>query len=439
MTAVPRYSQFLNDLLNRLAVSWPSGATDEEPTDDKDLVEACSRLLAGSGEVRSVMLARSLLKRLNAMDDTALEGAMSEIARAFGPPSQILRAALNELDPDDPVSVRRLHAASEPRSQELLRRLNQAPGGTSALVALRARLLKLRAAKPDLKALDGDFHHLFSSWFNRGFLDLQRIDWSTSAEILERIIQYEAVHAISDWEDLKRRVDADDRRLYAFFHPALPHDPLIFVEVALTARVSETIDSILSQDRSPLKPQQATTAVFYSISNCQKGLTGVSFGNFLIKQVVDDLRRELPEISSFVTLSPVPGLRRWVEAVLTRSSQHPLPDRLRPLASALLACEAEPEALRSDALVELAAIYLVNAKRQNGTPADPVARFHLGNGARLDRINLTADSSLRGQRDSWGVMVNYRYELDDIERNQDAFATRTEVVASDQVRQHIRS
>jgi malonyl-CoA decarboxylase len=222
----------------------------------------------------------------------------------------LLAAALDE--PDD-ERIEMLHAASEPRRQELFRRLNLAPSGTAGLVRMREDMLGHLPAHPMLKAVDRDFNHLFASWFNRGFLVLRPINWSTPAIVLEKIIRYEAVHAITDWDDLRRRLDPPDRRCFAFFHPALADDPLIFVEVALTREIPAAVAPLLAPSRPPLSPGEATTAVFYSISNCQRGLAGVSFGNFLIKQVVEDLRRALPNLTTFVTLSPVPGFAEWID------------------------------------------------------------------------------------------------------------------------------
>ena len=236
------------------------------------------------------------------------------LARDYGPDREKLSQAIEtwRAQPsDDDASD--LHFASEPRRQELIRRLNRAPGGTGELVAMRADLLNVLKANKDLAALDRDIVHLLSSWFNRGFLVLRRIDWSSPANILEKIIRYEAVHEIRDWDDLRRRIDPVDRRCYAFFHPTLVDEPLIFVEVALTEAIPGAIAPLLAEDRPPVAIDRARTAVFYSISNTQRGLGGISFGSFLIKQVVEELQRELPKLENFVTLSPVPGLMQWLK------------------------------------------------------------------------------------------------------------------------------
>jgi malonyl-CoA decarboxylase len=323
---------------------------------------------------------------------------------------------------------------AEPRRQELIRRMNLAPRGTSQLVAMREDLLTAMKADPALAVADADFRHLFGSWFNRGFLTLQRIDWSTPAHILEKIIRYEAVHAITSWDDLRLRLEPADRRCFAFFHPALAGEPLIFVEVALTRDVPSSIAPLLSIARVPVAPERASTAVFYSISNCQRGLRGISFGNFLIKQVAEDLKRELPSLNTFVTLSPVPGLCRWFA---TLRSQNDMPDSA--LASALGEIDPPgwhrtPSRVLRESLSRAAVRYLFQAKDATGKPIDSVARFHLGNGARLERLNWMGDVSENGLAQSAGFMVNYLYDLAAVQHNHEAFANHGEIVASPEMR-----
>jgi malonyl-CoA decarboxylase len=318
------------------------------------------------------------------------------------------------------------------------RRLNLAPNGIATLVAMREALLGMKRQDRDLAAVDADFAHLFGSWFNRGFLVLRPISWSTPADILEKIIRYEAVHHISGWDELRRRLAPEDRRCFAFFHPQLPNDPLIFVEVALTRDMPANIADLLAEDRAPINAEDATTAVFYSISNCQEGLRGISFGNFLIKQVVEDLRRELPKLDTFVTLSPVPGFAHWLER--ERQTEHS--DALSVADKAKLAALDEedwpgrPEiaAALQPVLTAAAAWYFLRARTPDGRVLDPVARFHLGNGARLERINFLADRSPRAMRQAYGLMVNYLYRLGDIEANHEAYAARGEVVTTPQIR-----
>jgi malonyl-CoA decarboxylase len=304
---------------------------------------------------------------------------------------------------------------------------------------MRADLLSMMKGNKDLAALDRDVVHLLSSWFNRGFLVLRRIDWSTPANILEQIIRYEAVHEIRDWNDLRRRIDPADRRCYAFFHPAMPDAPLIFVEVALTETIPGAIAPLLAEERQPVAVERARTAVFYSISNTQRGLGGISFGSFLIKQVVEELRRELPKLDTFVTLSPVPNFMQWVK----EGKDVPLSDDERKLLESLDTPDwfenAELTAQLRPVLEPLAAHYFLKARTPKGRLIDSVARFHLGNGARLERINWLGDLSPKGLRESAGIMVNYLYRLDDIEKNHEAYANEGEVVASSAVKKLVKS
>jgi malonyl-CoA decarboxylase len=317
--------------------------------------------------------------------------------------------------------------------------LNRAPGGTRELVALRSDLLDVKDGHKDLAALDRDVVHLLSSWFNRGFLVLRKIDWSTPAIVLEKIIRYEAVHEIRDWDDLRRRIDPVDRRCYGFFHPALVDEPLIFVEVALTEQIPGAIAPLLAEDRQPVPIERARTAVFYSISNCQRGLGGITFGNFLIKQVVEELRRDLPKLENFVTLSPVPGFMQW----LKEADDLPLTEEDRKLFETLeqpgWADDPALAAQLRSALEPLAAYYFLKARTKKGRLIDPVARFHLGNGARLERIDWLGDISPKGLRESAGIMVNYLYRLEDIEKNHEAYANKGEVAASSAVKKLLKA
>src|ERR1700738_3391734 len=385
-------------------------------------------------------MAREVLDRYRHLDEASRLSFFETLVRNYGPDQERLAQAIEAWrarPTDDDASD--LHFASEPRRQELIRRLNRAPGGTSELVAMRADLLRLMNGHKDLAALDRDVVHLLSSWFNRGFLVLRRIDWSTPANILEQIIRYEAVHEIRDWDDLRRRIDPVDRRVYAFFPPSLVDEPLIFVEVALTETIPAAIAPLLAEDRRPVPIERARTAVFYSISNTARGVGGLSFGTFLIKQVVEELRRELPKLENFVTLSPVPGFVQW----LKQASDVPVTDEDR----ALLAYLDEPDwfdnvelasQLRS-VLEPLAAYYFLKARTAKGRLIDSVARFHLGNGARLERIDWLGDLSSKGLREAAGIMVNYLYRLEDIEKNHEAYANQDEIAASSAVKKLLKS
>ncbi|WP_417684924.1 malonyl-CoA decarboxylase [Roseibium sp.] len=406
---------------------------------EKPIAELCDALLSGRGEASGVALAGEVLSGYQQLDKTAKLKFFQTLRDSFGADVEQVRqaaAALNA-DPDDQMLLRRLHAVSEPKRQELIRRLNLAAGGTKALVAMRSDLLDFMREHPDLRDVDRDFEHLFSSWFNRGFLVMRRIDWQTPANILEKIIEYEAVHEITGWDDLRRRIGLEDRRLYAFFHPALVDDLLIFVEVALTREIPGAIGPILAEDRNELPAGEATTAVFYSISNCQKGLRGISFGNFLIKQVVEELRRELPSLKTFVTLSPVPGFARWLGQAMGEDSnpaRDVLPDELfAELKQPDWPMNTDTADRLAEVMPGLCAHYLTKVKDRKGRPVDPVARFHIGNGARLERVNWQGDLSANGLNQAHGMMVNYLYDLKYIERNHEAYAAQGTVATSSTV------
>ncbi|WP_375453871.1 malonyl-CoA decarboxylase [uncultured Methylobacterium sp.] len=418
-----------------------------------ELVRLCEDLISRRGEASGVALARLILDRYATLGAAERHAFLRLIAVEFDADHGAVDAAIAAYRAE-PSRARLgdLHAAAEPRSQELIRRLNLAREGTLSLVRMREDLFDLRRTlredgEPALidaaDSLDSDFEHLFASWFNRGFLVLRPVDWTTPAHILEKIIRYEAVHEIAGWDDLRRRIEPADRRCFAFFHPALVDEPLIFVEVALTSAIAPAIAPILSQAREPLAPKAATTAVFYSISNCQKGLAGVTFGNFLIKQVVEDLTREIPTLKTFVTLSPAPGFARWLDrerrADVPQGLVHEDVEALRLLDDPEWPTDkAKADAVRK-ALLPAAAAYFLRAKNERGRPLDPVARFHLGNGARLERINFLGDTSDKGLKQSFGLMVNYLYDLSAIEKNHETYANLGTVSASGAVSRELRA
>ena len=433
------FSDLLTSISERGRTLLRRVGSSDDPPNATDLIELCEALLSGRGEASGTAMAREGLDRYRHLGEAERLAFFQALASSYGPEREKLakaikawRAEPNQADASD------LHFASEPRRQELIRRLNRAPGGTGDLVAMRADLLDLMKGDKNLATLDRDVVHLLASWFNRGFLVLRRIDWSTPANILEKIIRYEAVHEIRDWNDLRRRIDPVDRRCYAFFHPALVDEPLIFVEVALTETIPGAIAPLLAEDRELVSIGRARTAVFYSISNTQRGLGGISFGNFLIKQVVEELRRELPKLENFVTLSPVPGFMSWLKT----ASDLPVSDEERPLLARLDEPDwwknAELEGQLRSIVEPLAAYYFLKARNAKGRLIDSVARFHLGNGARLERINWLGDTSTKGQRESAGIMVNYLYRLDDIEKNHEAYANDGTVVASNAVKKLLK-
>jgi malonyl-CoA decarboxylase len=392
------------------------------------LVALCEALLAERGEYASAALARDALAAYQGLDERSREAFFDALARQYSPaPDAVARAAAAYQSDSSPANLAALQAIVEPQRQELFRRLNMAPGGTAALVEMRKTLLAGLRAHPQWRVVDSDLMHLLRSWFNRGFLRLERIDWRTPALVLEKLIAYEAVHAIRGWWDLRRRLEGD-RRCFAFFHPQLPDEPIIFIEVALTRGMSAHVQPLLDQRAPVVSPAQADCAMFYSITNCQEGLRGISFGNLLIKQVAEELRRELPHLRRFATLSPIPGLRRWLE----RSADQELLARIADPAWHL---GEVPETLEKN-LMRLCAYYLLHAKQADGEkgakaePLDAVARFHLGNGASLERLNWMGDSSEQGLARSAGMMVNYVYWLAEVEKNHERYFREHFIAAS---------
>jgi len=366
------------------------------------IMQDCQELISSRGEASGLALASGIFVALGRLDAQQLAEFVAQLDRELGVDHADLARAIEHYQ-SDPDAAAQVHHASEPRRQELFRRLNSAPNGTLELIRLRERMLDLDIDRAIRRRVDQDFVHLFTSWFNKGFLTLTQVDWTTPADLLEKLIQYESVHEIQGWDDLRRRL-AGDRRCFAYMHPAVPNEPLIFVEVALVKGIASAITPLLNEPESD--PVDADTAVFYSINNCQRGLAQVSFGNFLIKQVVHQLREQLPQLKTFVTLSPIPGLRRWAE-------QHQV----------AMDTASDPQNARLQCLD-----YLLSMK--NDRPLDPVARFHLGNGARLEQIHVDADPSDSGQARSYGMMVNYLYEADEIISNHEALLLRGEVALS---------
>lgn len=395
-----------------------------------NLQQLAEELLSIRGEASGVETATKLLDRYGEAAESERLEFLYLLSQSFGPDREKVDAAVAQYG-SQPDTIEVLHAATEPRRQELLRRLNLAPGGTAALVRMREDVLAQVSNRPLLRHVDAAFLHLFSSWFNRGFLVLSRIDWTTPANILEKIIKYEAVHEIKGWDDLRGRLEPTDRRCFAFFHPQLADEPLIFVEVALTDCIPASVDALLSDSRQILPNSQMNTAVFYSISNCQRGLERVAFGNLLIKQVVKELESGNPSLTTYVTLSPIPDFRKWLIGIPEASAL------VGELETAKAKGALDAETCNSRLQIELCAFiagYLLTGKDTRGRPLDPVARFHLSNGARLERINFLADRSVRGWKQSYGAMVNYRYALADITTNHERYAERGEVIASSEVR-----
>lgn len=402
-----------------------------------DAIELCHALVSERGEVSGAIIANDALAACHDLSPTALPIFLSRLAAEFEPDAAALDAACAawQAEPTQDHLLQLQRCAEAPR-RELFSRLNTAPGGTAALVALRQHVLAGLKQHPDWRAIDADLARLFASWFNRGFLTLERIDWYTPAIVLEKLIEYEAVHEIAGWPDLRRRLAAD-RRCFAFFHPALPHEPLIFIEVAFAKGISASVEPLLAPEAPQLDVQSADTAIFYSITNCQAGLRGISFGNLLIKQVAQRLGQEFPRIKTFATLSPIPGFRAWLQSVMPSLAQSPQgaaqAGALAHIEDPLWHKDEAKAAQLRKAIAPLAAYYLVQAK-QGDEAADPVARFHLGNGASVERLNWLADPSERGLQQSAGMMVNYLYSLDDVEENHEFYLREQKVAASRELR-----
>ena len=402
---------FFADILSSL-FDRKLGLTNRVEDDNKPIDDLCQALLSSRGDVSGMSLAQLILDRYADLDDDDKLAWFLLLANDMDVPAEVAIAAIKAYqDAPSAKNYEAMTAAVEPARLQLIRRLNQTHDATAKLVAMREDLIRFLPEHSDLGKLNVDFKHLFASWFNRGFLVLRPINWSSPAHILEKIITYESVHEIENWDDLRRRLQPDDRRCFAFFHPAMPDEPLIFVEVALTKGTPNSIQSVLLENRDAMAAERADTAAFYSISNCQAGLAGISFGNSLIKTVVQHLLRELPQIRNFVTLSPIPGLVKW----------------LRETGNFDANATAETH-------MQLAAHYLLNAKHHRGQPHDPVARFHLNNGALVGAVHANADKSKNGMAQSCGVMVNYRYDLSRISENHEAFANQQTVIAEKSVK-----
>ena len=378
---------------------------------EQSVYDLINELLGASGEVKGVTLAREILNYYSSFSPEEKLSFFNYLCVELDIVPDDIRKKLDTYEANKTkINYSAYMSAAEPKRQELIRKLNQVPAATQKLVEMRCDLLKLVKKYPKLAAVDLDFQHLFASWFNRGFLVLQKINWQSPANILEKIIQYEAVHEIKSWKDLQGRLEPDNRRCFAFFHPSMPDEPLIFVEVALTYGILNSIQDLLDNEQTADENSSLDTAVFYSISNCQFGLAGISFGNFLIKQVVEDLTSEFGNLKTFVTLSPIPLFQSWLESDGAKMNKD-----------------------ETNNLSNLAAFYLLNGKRDDGLPFDPVARFHLGNGAQVHAVHENADISKKGIKQSQGMMVNYLYDPSVIGINHEKFVSENIIPASAEI------
>ena len=381
----------------------------------KNINKAVDSVMSTTGEVSSLVYSEHLLNLIEKLDDKSLYKFLNHLLSNYDiDTKKLTKDVKNYSSEKNDKNLQKIRISSEPQWIELFRRLNSTSNGTYRLVKLREKIRAMN--NPALKAFDSGLLKLFKYWFNPSFLVLEKIDWETPANILEKIIEYEAVHQINSWDDLRARLAPTDRQCFAFFHPLIPNDPLIFVEVALTTGLPESIQNIIKLEREEIDIEDANTAIFYSISNCHNGLLGISFGNFLIKKVASNLKRELPDLNQFMTLSPLPGFMKWMEEYSPISFER-----------------CSEKNCGDEELMKNAVKYLTKSERNDGMPNDPVSRFHIGNGASLEKINLNADTSEKGMMQSFGVMANYLYDLKVVEENHENFFKSKAVPVSNKI------
>ena len=422
--------KFVQELLNSIfekrikSKSFNFFAEKKKSTSTKDFIDNVS---SAKGEVSALGYAEILMQHCEHLSDNDLLDFFKLIRDNYEISTKDLSVAIESYKTEQSSNnLINLLKLSEPKRREIFRRCNGISRGTIRLVNIRKRLLKLLKNNSELKAVDHDMVYLFKNWFNRGFLILRPINWETPAHILEKIIAYEAVHQINSWDELRARLAPKDRRCFAFFHPAMQDEPIIFVEVALMKGIPSKIEDVLREKRDILDPEETSVAVFYSISNCQKGLAGISFGNFLIKQVANDLNLEFKNLKKFITLSPVPGFRKWI-----RNKSPKVDIKLEK-------CVTDEHFLKNhDLIMHHVGNYFMKSDRPDGLPNDPVARFHLGNGASLEQVNFLGDSSKNGKSLSAGIMVNYLYDLDKVEKNHELLISEKKINVSKLVKKDL--
>lgn len=421
--------QFIQDLMPSLRLSkWaPTVIRKHLLNEETETLDSlCAMMMASDGEYSSLLLAERILNAYESLDADGRLEFFTLLHSDYDIDTAAIKSAVKDYErSSDATNLLRVTDAAEPGRQELLRRINLTPGGTRRLVKMREHLLEAIRDKPELKKIDTDFHHLFNAWFNRGFLLMEPIDWTTPAHILEKIIAYEAVHEIENWSELRSRLEPADRYCYGFFHPSMEDEPLVFVEVALTDQVPRGIGEILQREPEIEAPENPSCAIFYSISTCHRGLSGVSFGNFLIKQVATSLKLRFPQLKTFATISPVPGFRAWLQAQAKVEHE---------IAGLIDEFDADAGDELRNQLEKLVASYLLEQKTEGNEPIDPVARFHLKNGAILERINILGNPSDRGMERSFGTMVNYVYNLSQVEDNHEEYVKNNQIVASSSVK-----
>ena len=396
----------------------------------ESIASLCKMMMESDGEYSSLLLAERILAAYEALSESERIDFFNVLLEDYDIDIEEVKAAIDKYEAKpNAYNLVRLTTVSEPRRQELFRRINLSTNGTRRLVKMREHLLTAMRDQPEFKRIDTDFHHLFNAWFNRGFLVMEPLDWTTPAHILEKIIAYEAVHEIESWSELRRRLEPADRYCYGFFHPSMGDDPLVFVEVALTDHIPSSIGEILQREDDTELPENASCAIFYSISNCHRGLAGVSFGNFLIKQVATSMKLRFPQLKTFSTISPVPGFRHWLDSAAVQNEE------LTEIASDF-GVDASEESRHK--LEKVAAQYFLQHKNDRGKPLDPVARFHLKNGAILERINILGNPSAKGMKESLGTMVNYVYDLSKVEHNHENYVRSDKVICSSQVKKLLK-
>ena len=407
--------------------------------DLESIISLCDDLISNKGAAFGITVARDITDLYHTLSPDNKLLFFKKINEKFKPDHNKVNSAIETYKREqNDKNLFKLFVTSEGQRRELFRRMNMSPNGISTIVSLREDLLQILNDNKDLKPLDNDLRELFKSWFNPGFLKLTKITWDTKAAVLEKIIQYERVHKIKDMNELKRRL-GEDRRFFSYFHPALDDEPIIFVQVALTNGLGKSIQEIMKPTTGNQKKYD--TATFYSISNCQEGLTRVTLGNFLIKRVVYEIQEELPNIKNFGTLSPIPGFRDWFitldEGVIQNILGKIPYSTISFLRSSSLKVGDGRIVSNKKAIIKLVAHYLMNEKNKKDLPINDVCRFHLGNGAIIEDIVINANVSEVGFNRSFGVMVNYLYELKNIEKNHEDYVNNKNIIISDKLKKLI--
>ena len=413
--------------------------SDIKKNDINSILDLCDDLISNKGAAFGITVARDVTKLYQVLSPENKLIFFKRINERYKANFTEVDEAINlyKISPNE-KTLANLFKVSSGKRRELFTRMNMAPNGTSIIIELREDLLKVLKDNKDLKVLDDDLRYLFKGWFNPGFLKLEKITWDTKAAVLEKIIQYERVHQIKDMNELKRRL-GEDRRFFSYFHPALEDEPIIFVQVALTKGLGKSIQELMKPSNDEKKNYD--TATFYSISNCQEGLSRVTLGNFLIKRVVYEIQEELPHIKNFGTLSPIPGFVDWLSYVEEPKIKNILANLKNQDVSFLKSQDLKFGDGRiienKEAIKRLVAHYIVNEKNQQGLPVNDVSRFHLGNGAIVEDIVVNGNISEQGFKRAFGVMVNYLYELKNIEKNHEDYMNNNKVIVSDRIKKYL--